>query len=34
MPAEFATSRCRPGSTIVALDHEAFRVTVLPVDVT
>ena len=32
-PAEFAISTCRPGSRIVAAVHEAFRVTVLPVDV-
>jgi len=32
-PAEFAIRRCRPGSRIVAEDHDAFRVTVLPVDV-
>ena len=32
-PAEFAISRCRPGSRIVAAVHDAFRVTVLPVDV-
>jgi hypothetical protein len=32
-PAVFAISRCRPGSRIVATVQEAFRVTVLPVDV-
>jgi len=32
-PAEFAISRCWPGSRIEAVVHDAFRVTVLPVDV-
>jgi hypothetical protein len=33
IPAALAISRCRPGSRIVVADHDAFRVTVLPVDV-
>src|SRR6185503_8513221 len=34
MPAVFATNRCRPGWRRSAVDHDAFRVTVVPVEVT
>jgi hypothetical protein len=34
MPAAFATSRWRPGSSIRVDAHVALRVTVEPVDVT
>ncbi len=33
VPAAFAISRCRPGSSRRLDAHEALRVTVLPVDV-
>jgi hypothetical protein len=33
MPAELAMSRCRPGCRSNVVDHEALRVTVLPVEV-
>src|SRR5438093_5056433 len=33
MPDVLATNRCRPGSSRTVVDHEALRVTVLPVEV-